>query len=132
MAQELNGEIDNLVQGDKLDIIRTIGTLPGAISKAWFTVRTRANLDQLTDTTTVVFQKAITTVNVPGVGVISDDGAGGTATVRFELRNADTKLVVGDTLYFYDIQVIMASDGEPYTPEVGKIKTVKDRTKSIV
>jgi hypothetical protein len=130
MAQELRGSISEIVQGDDIDIIRTIGTLPTSITKSWFTVRTRANLDQLTDATTIVFQKAITTSNVPGVGVIYDDGADGTAGCRYELVNADTKLLVGDTLYYYDVQVLTSS-GKIYTPEVGVLKTTKDRTKSI-
>ena len=130
MAQELSATISNLVQGDNIDIVRTIGTLPAAITRAWFTVRTRANLDQSTDTSTVVFQKAITTVNVPGTGVIYDDGSDGTAGVRFELVNADTKLLVGETVYYYDIQVLTSSS-KIYTPEIGVIKTHKDRTKSI-
>ena len=130
MAQELAGSISNLVQGDNIDIVRTIGTLPTSITDSWFTVRTRANLDQTTDTSSVVFQKHITSSNVPGTGVIYDDGSDGTAGVRFELVNADTKLLVGDTVYYYDIQVLTTS-GKIYTPEIGIIKTHKDRTKSI-
>jgi hypothetical protein len=130
MAQQLAGEINNIVQGDNIDIIRTIGSLPASITKSWFTVKTRANLESNTDTSTIVFQKSITTLNVPNTGHIYDDGADGVAGVRFELTNGDTVLLTGDTIFYYDIQVL-TSTNKIYTPEIGVIKTKKERTKSI-
>lgn len=131
MAQQLSGNIDNLVQGDNIDITRSIGSLPATITKAWFTVKTNAKLSSTSDATAnIVFQKVITTSNVVGTGVILDTGGSGTASVRFELVNADTVLLVGGTVYYYDIQVL-TSTSKIYTPEVGLIKTVKERTKSI-
>lgn len=129
MAQVLNGKIENIVQGDNIDIVRTIDTLPAAITKAWFTVKTKSGLSAANDTG-AVFQKTITTVNVPGTGVISDDGTGdGVAAVRFELVNADTVLLVNETTYRYDIQVL-TSTGAIYTPELGLIKVKSERTKA--
>ena len=131
MAQQLSGLISNIVQGDNLDITRTIGTLPAPISKCWFTVKTNAKLSSTTDTApNVVFQKVITTANIVGSGVILDSGGSGTASVRFELINADTILLVGDTVYYYDIQVLTTT-GAIYTPELGLIKTKKERTKAV-
>ena len=126
----LNGELQNLVQGDYLDIVRNIGNLPTTISKASFTVETKAKLTSTSDGTNVVFQKAITTSTGAGVGIISDTGGSGTAIVRFELTNADTILLTGDTIFYYDIQVLTSS-GKIYTPELGVIKVRSERTKSI-
>jgi len=125
----LNAELSGIVQGDYLDIVRNIGNLPTTISKAWFTVKTRANLTTSTDGTNVVFQKTITTANVPGTGVILDTGGSGTAQVKFELTNADTVLLTGDTIFYYDIQVLTSSS-KIYTPELGVVKMKQERTRS--
>lgn len=126
----LDAEITNIVQGDKIDINVTVSELPGAITKAWFTVKTREQLSSSTvDVGNFVFQKVITTVNQVGTGYISDDGTtDGIAAIRIDLRNADTVLLSGGTLYFFDLQVLQS--GEPYTPWSGIIKTVRERTKS--
>jgi len=130
MAQNLAGEITNIVQGDSIDVTRTIGSLPTAITKSWFTIKTKAKIDSTSDAAiNIIFQKTITTTPVTGVGAILDDGAGGTASVRFELVNADTVLLVGDTVYYYDIQVL-TSAGKIYTPELGVIRVKKERTKT--
>lgn len=126
MAQELNGSIENVVQGDNFDVIRSIDTLPAAITKAWLTVK--PGKSSINDTT-AIFQKTITTSNVPGIGVILDDGAGGIASVRFELTNADTVLLTNETVFYYDIQVL-TSTGKIYTPELGKIRLKSERTKA--
>jgi hypothetical protein len=127
MAQQLNGEIENIVQGDNIDITRTIDQLPASITKAWLTVK--ANRSSTADTN-AIFQKTITSINVPGVGVIVDDGTGdGIAEVRFELVNADTVLLTNETAYYYDIQVLTSTD-KIYTPEIGIIKLRSERTKS--
>jgi hypothetical protein len=125
----LDAEIKDIVQGDKIDINVSIGSLPGPITKSWFTVKNKVKLDSSSDSAAnIIFQKTITTANVPGQGVIIDDGAGGTASVKFELRNADTVLLTGDTVYYFDLQVLQG--GEPYTPWLGIIKVKKERTKS--
>lgn len=130
MAQQLKGKIFNIVQGDNVDITRTIDTLPASITKAWFTVR-NSQYKSATSDTDVIFQKAITSVNVPGTGVITDDGTGdGVAAVRFELTNANTVLLVNENTYYYDIQVL-TSTGKIYTPEIGLIRLESERTKSI-
>jgi hypothetical protein len=125
----LDAEIKDIVQGDNINIVRTIGDLPAAITKAWFTVKTKAQLSSSLDSGNIVFQKEITTVLQNGIGQITDDGADGTAGVTFELVNADTVLLAGDTVYYYDIQVL-TSTSKIYTPELGIIKTKKERTKT--
>lgn len=128
MAQVLDGEIFNIVQGDFIDILRTIDTLPASIVTAWFTVKpTKSSSSD----TTAIFQKTITSSNVPGQGVILDDGTGdGIANVRFELTNANTVLLVDEKAYYYDIQVL-TSTGKIYTPELGIIRMKSERTKAI-
>lgn len=127
MAQNLNGLISNVVQGDSIDIVRQIDTLPASISKAWLTIKaTQAS----TSDTAAIVQKTITTSAVIGTGQITDDGTtDGVAAVRFELTNADTVLLVNETTYYYDIQVL-TSTGKIYTPEIGRIKLRSERTKA--
>lgn len=127
MAQQLAGEINNIVQGDNIDITRTIDTLPASITTAWFTVKSSKSS---TSDTNAIFQKKITSTNVPGTGVITDDGTtDGVAAVRFELVNADTILLTNETAYYYDIQVL-TSTGKIYTPEIGIIRLKSERTKA--
>jgi len=127
MAQNLAGNIQNIVQGDDITITRTIDTLPASITKCWFTVKPAKSS---VNDTTAIFQKVITTASVPGVGAITDDGTtDGVAAVRFELVNADTVLLENETAYYYDIQVL-TSTGKIYTPEIGQIKLKSERTKS--
>lgn len=126
---KLNERIENLVEGDSLQVRRTInradsGYASGVvIVQAWFTVKVkRSDLD-----VSAVFQKDISTVNVPGVGQIENDGTGDVDfVVRFDLGPADT-ILVGRLLLHYDIQVKTAS-GDPYTPERGRINTEEQVT----
>jgi hypothetical protein len=127
MAQNLNGNISSIVQGDDIDITRTIDTLPASITKAWLTVK---STPASTSDTAAIFQKVVTTTPVVGVGAITDDGTtDGVAAVRFELKNADTILLVNETQYYYDIQVL-TSTNKIYTPEIGKMKLRSERTKA--
>ena len=123
----LTARIDNLVSGDDLQITRTITDIPsGAVlGTAWFTVKTDP-----TDADPGIFQKVITTSAGPGTGQITDSGGDQTGTVRFDLTDVDTALIVPGRTYFYDIQVI--TDGSAiYTPEAGIIKAVRGVTTDI-
>lgn len=122
----LNGMISNLVVGDDIDIVRTITNVPeaDALVKAWFTVKVRESDPDVS----AIFQKTITASYVAGQGEITDDGSSDqTGGVTFELTNADTLLMVGDTSYFYDLQVKTAN-GKIYTPEKGNITLRKQIT----
>lgn len=119
----LNSEIKNIVAGDTLDVLRTVGNLPAGqtLVKAWFTVKRRT-----TDTTNI-FQKVITTSVVVGEGHITDIGSSGVASIRFDLQPADTVLLALRRVYFFDIQV-KTSLGSIFTPELGRIRAEIQRT----
>lgn len=119
----LNSEIKNIVAGDNLDVIRTVGNLPGGqtLVKAWFTVRRRTTSANFT------FQKAITTSVIVGQGQITDIGTSGVATIRFDLQPADTVLLTFRKVFFFDIQV-KTDLGRIFTPELGRIRAEVQRT----
>ena len=117
-----DGKIEDFVAGADLQITRTITNVPDAVSltKAWFTVKEiQAHADA-----NAIFQKEITTSNVPGTGQITDAGSGSPpdriATVRFDFGDADTILLKGGQEYLYDVQVL-TDGGAVYTPETGEI-----------
>lgn len=122
----LNGLINNLVVGDDIDIERTITNVPegDSLVKAWFTVKARETDPDIN----AIFQKTITASYVAGQGEITDDGAGDQqGAVTFELTNVDTLLLVGDTAYYYDLQVKTAN-AKIYTPEKGQLTMRKQIT----
>ena len=131
----LEAEISSIVQGDGVDITVNIGKVTGdfvgdAVTKVWFTVKNSAS-----DTdANALFQKVITGTNVPGTGVILDDGSvSGTAQVRVELVNADTSLLTNPKkAYPFDLQVETTNGGatKPYTPWLGHIKPYAERTRA--
>ncbi len=127
----LNSEIKEFVAGDDLDVIRTIGNLPAGqtIAKAWFTVKTEANL--LLDDTNIVFQKIITPANVLGEGQVTDIGISGIGAVIFELTDVDTAKLTAKTVFFFDIQVLTSAE-KLFTPELGRIRAEIQRTRSVV
>lgn len=91
------------------------------ITKAWLTVKDAVG-DADVD---AIIQKEITTSDVPGTGQIEDDGTGDADfVVRFDLTRADTLAIGVETpavkKRHFDVQ-ILASDGYPYTPEIGKV-----------
>ena len=125
----LDSRINDVVVGDDLSIRRTIdfastGFPTGTtINKAWLTVKAA-----LVDADPGLFQKAITTTDVPGTGEIENDGAGDVnIVVRFDLTPADTILIGPTLLRHFDIQVKTAS-GKIYTPEKGLISSVDQVT----
>lgn len=110
-------EIKDFTAGDDLEVQRTVTGVPTGqtVDKAWLTVKAAA-----ADADPGIFQKAITTTDVPGTGRITDAGSSGTATLRFDLTAANTALLTAGTEYFYDVQV-KTSGGKIYTVESGKM-----------
>lgn len=89
------------------------------ISKAWLTVKASPS-----DADPGLLQKEITTTDVPGTGQIENDGTGDVDfVVRFDLTRTDT-LAIGEAAVagerYFDVQVL-ASDGNPYTAENGRV-----------
>lgn len=112
----LNSIIDNVCVGDARRIHRFVSKIEtlDPVAKAWFTVR-RKELDSV-----AIFQKVITTSDVNSQGQIIDTGASnGTAELLFRLGSADTVLLVGDYLYYFDISIKFLASGELDTPEKG-------------
>ena len=123
--------IHDIVIGDDVSIRRTInfastgfesGTV---ITKAWITMK--AELD---DADPGIFQKAITTSDLPGTGQIENDGVGDVnMVVRFDLLPADT-IAIGLRLRHWGIQVRTAA-GRIYTPEKGRMVCIREVTKAM-
>lgn len=117
--------ITGFATADDLEIRRTLDRSESnlasgvLIAKAWLTVKTAVDYTE-GDDTTALFQKEITTTDVPGTGRIEDDGTGDTdPIVRFELVPADTQ-AIGTRKRYYDIQVL-TDGGKIYTGEKGTI-----------
>ena len=105
------------VRGDICAIRRRLHRLPAGttVTKAWLMVK-GAYAD---DDESALISKEVTTSNVAGTGQIEDAGAtDGSATIRFDLLNADTTAVVADTRYVYAIQYKL-SDGQVRELESG-------------
>ncbi len=126
------GLIDGFAVGDDLLVRRTIDrTLSNLASSvnvtdAWFTVKTAPSIADIDDTG-AVFQKQVTTIDVPGTGQIEDDGGGDVDPIlRFDLTDVDTR-AIGTTHMHYDIQVKVTGGGI-YTGERGEIWGTGDVT----
>lgn len=114
----LNSVIQDFVAGDHLKISRTITNVPASdsLAKCWLTIKRReGDLD-----TAAIVQKSISSTYVQGQGQITDTGADTAGALFFELTNTDTALLIGGTVYFFDLQV-KTTNGAIYTPESGKI-----------
>jgi len=114
-----NGRIDDFVNGDDLEIERTITSIPNGvlIESAWFMVkRNYSDPDER-----AIISKVATHSNTAGQGWILDDGLGdGEATVRFYLTPADTELLYAYSEYPYSIKIKL-DNGRLNTPELGTI-----------
>jgi hypothetical protein len=114
-------QISSYFAGDTLDVTRTVNSVPttDALVKAWFTAKAT-----LFDADPGIVQKVITTVNVAGVGQITQDGSpasgNGTGTLVFNLLAADTALLTPGHAYAFDVKVKLAS-GKLYTVDVGSV-----------
>ncbi len=127
----LDSSIDQIVVADDISIRRTIDfSLSGfqagtTITNAWLTVK--ANI---TDADPGLFQKAVTTTDVPGTGQIENNGTGDVnMVVRFDLLPVDTTAIGARDLRRFDIQV-KTSGGKIFTPESGLISSIDEVTKA--
>jgi len=121
----LASTITGFVNGDDLDIVRTITNIPAgdSLAEARFTVRA-VNLS------TIIFSKLITGSAVAGQGQITDTGADGTGAVTFQLTGGtagDTTNLSASVNYPFDIQ-LKTTLNKHYTPEVGTITAVQQVT----
>ncbi len=106
------------VRGDIVSIRRVIDSLATGrtVTEAWLGVKTAYSV---VDASALFAIKSITTTNSAGVGQIEDSGAtDGSATIRFDLVNADTTAPTAGTIYYYDIQIKL-DDGTELTIESG-------------
>lgn len=124
--------LGKIVVGDDVSIRRTIdreasGFVSGVtITEAWLTCKLN-----VTDTDPGLFQKIITTTDVPGTGEIEDDGTGDVdMVIRFDLLPADTVAIGSTLIRQFDIQVL-TNGGQIYTPERGVISAIEQVTLDI-
>jgi len=114
-----NGRIDDFVNGDDLEIERTITSIPSGvmIEAAWFMVkRNYSDPDSK-----AIISKLATHSNTAGQGWIFDDGLDDSeATVRFYLTPADTELLYAYSEYPYSIKIKLDNE-RLNTPELGVI-----------
>jgi len=117
---DLDVSITGFVEGDDLEIRRTITGLEAAIEAAWLTIKREPMQDD-----DAVLEKAITTDDVVGTGQIETAGGPGESGVlRFELTDADTR-ALGESKWIHDIQIKLAG-GKIYTVEIGTIQLTGD------
>lgn len=122
---DLAVEITGYVEGDDLEIRRTVTELPAAIEVAWLTVKRHPNQPD----EDARLQKRITTADVPGTGqVVAGGGTDVEGDLRFDLTQADTALL-GIRRFVHDIQIRLTT-GKVYTIEKGAIQLVAEVTKS--
>jgi hypothetical protein len=132
-----DNSLQGAVLGDTMKVFRTITLIPAigdsagstatlSVVKAWFTLKpTDRNND--VDDSTAIFQKEITTTDVPGVGQILVAGSGTgdnrQARFRFDLNPDDTWDLAPGTEYPWDIQLLF-DDGSINTPFKGLLTGV--------
>lgn len=123
----LNGIISGVIQGDDLDITRTVTAVPATqtLTKAWLTFKA-----SISDADPGLLQKAITSGAVAGTGQITDTGASGTGTLLFQLTGANT-LALPLIVAYYDVKVL-TSAGKIYTVEQGRYRANVRVTTAIV
>jgi hypothetical protein len=114
-----------IVRGDVFSLRRTVNKIPSArtVAEAWLTVKAAiADADG-----SATFQKIITTGDVQGTGQIEDDGADGSAVLRFDLTAANTAAMTAGTEYFYDLQLRL-DNNNILTLESGKTSATSQVT----
>jgi len=117
---DLDVSITGFVEGDDLEIRRTITGLEAAIETAWLTVKREPMQED-----DAVLEKEITTDNVTGIGQIETAGGPGESGVlRFELTDEDTR-ALGESKWIHDIQIALVG-GKIYTVEIGTIQLTGD------
>ncbi len=122
---DLAVEITGFVEGDDLEIRRTITELPAAIAVAWLTVKRHHNQPD----EEAKLQKRITSMDVPGTGQIVEPGGPETdGDLRFDLTQAETESL-GTKRHVHDIQIKLVT-GKVYTIEKGTIQLTSDVTET--
>ena len=117
--------ISGFVDGDDLEIRRTVTELVAPIEVAWLTVKHHpAQPDD-----EARLQKRITVADVPGTGqIVEAGGIGVDGDLRFDLTTDDTASL-GTRRFVHDIQIRLTT-GKIYTIEKGTIQLVADVTKT--
>lgn len=115
-----------IVRGDSFPIERIFTRMPNGITldEAYLTLK-----EETADADPGIFQKHITTTNQAGIGHVTDDGATGTARVRFDIAEADTLSMTADVDYYFDIQLVF-SNAEKRTVEKGLTSATEQVTES--
>ncbi len=105
-----------IVRGNIFSDHHYITKIPSGITitAALLTVKTN-----ISDNDPGIFQKSITSADVPGTGQIENSGTNGTATLRFDLTSVNTLAMIADVQYLYDIRVTL-STGDVLTVENGE------------
>lgn len=116
-------EITGFVEGDDLEVRRTVTDLPAAIAVAWLTIKRHHGQPDIE----AKLQKRITPTDVPGTGqIVAAGGPGVNGDLRFDLTAADTG-ALGVKPLIHDIQ-IMLTTGKVYTIEKGTLQLTADVT----
>lgn len=100
----------NIIQGDALQVFRTINNIPTdtTLVEAWLTLK--RNIGDADGA--AALQKNITTRNVAGTGQIENDGDGAVkGRVRFDITPANSLSLTPGIDYYYDIQVRTTDPG---------------------
>ena len=114
---QLNGTINDFIQGDDLEIERTVSSIPDGvlIDTAWFTVKRKFS-DSDAD---AVISKEITSA-LDTDGQITDTGVDGTGVIVFNLSPDDTASLTALKQYVYSIKIRL-NNSRVNTPEIGII-----------
>lgn len=110
-----------VVRGDDFSARRWVPGIPASrtVDEAWLTVKSsKSHADAA-----AIFQKLITTSPNVGVGQIENQGAKGTALLRFDISAANTGALTAGALYYFDIQVRLDTNNI-YTIESGEFGDV--------
>lgn len=113
--------LTGFMPGNDLSATRPIDGIPDgdSLAEAWLAVKADPKRD--TDAEALIF-KHITPTNVPGVGQITDTGAGDEeAAVRFDFSASETLLIKPDVTYHFEIKCL-TNGGKRYTSHVGTVR----------
>jgi hypothetical protein len=116
--------IEGFVIGDDFTVEATITEVPAGdpLAKVWLSVKRREDDADAA----AVFSKSVTTSSSSS-GQITDTGADGSGVARFTLVPADTVLLIGEKIYYFDVQA-KTQAGLVYTPIKGTIMGKKQIT----
>lgn len=123
--QKLEGTQGPFVAGDAFTVNRNITGIPAGrtLAKAWLTIKQAP-----TDADPGILQKVITPVDQPGIGHISDTGAGDQeADLRFDVTALDSTAIGAARRFVYDVQLMLDND-EISTYELGTVQLIQGVT----